>query len=291
MVKDNNQIGIKTATFSIIANFTLAILKAITGVLGHSFALVADAIESATDALSSTLVLIGLKYAAKPADENHPYGHGKIEPLTTFFVVGCLLASATIIVIQSIHNIRTPHSTPEYFTFFVLMGIILIKELLYRYVNKKGKELNSTALQADAYHHRSDAITSVVALVGIGAAFLLGEGYENLDDWAALFAAALIVYNAYHIFRPALGEIMEEHLYPDLIREIRLLASDSPGVLDTEKCFVRKSGMYFYVDLHIIVDGNITVKKGHAVAHELKDKIQHHFPQIADILIHVEPHN
>jgi cation diffusion facilitator family transporter len=289
MLKTISQKAIHTAYFSIFANLILAIAKAIAGVLGHSFALIADAIESTTDVFSSFLVLIGLKYASKPADENHPYGHGKIEPLVTFIVVGFLLVSATFIVIESIHNIQTPHKMPKPFTLIVLGVIILLKEIFYRFVHRKGKETNSTSLKADAWHHRSDAITSLMAFIGISIALYMGDGYENADDWAALFAAGFIAFNAYLIFRPALGEIMDEHLHDDLVAQIRSIAKKIDGVKDTEKCFIRKSGMTYYVDLHLVVDGTISVHEGHEIAHQLKDQILFEIPAVVDVLMHVEP--
>jgi cation diffusion facilitator family transporter len=291
MEKTNRQKALGATRFSLIANLFLALTKGLVGFFGNSFALIADAIESTTDVFASILVLFGLRYATKPADENHPYGHGKIEPLITFMVVGFLLISATIIVVQSIHNIQTPHQIPENYTLIVLGVIIVLKEIFYRFVNKIGKETKSTSLQADAWHHRSDAITSLAAFVGIGLALILGDGYESADDWAALFAAGFIAYNAYLIFRPALGEIMDEHLYDDLIEEIRRIAAQTPGIKDTEKCYARKSGMFFHVDLHIIVDGDLSVRDGHTLAHRLKDNIQQKIPEIADVLVHVEPDN
>jgi len=235
------------------------------------------------------LVLFGLKYASRPADDNHPYGHGRVEPLITFMVVGFLISSALVIAYQSIKNINTPHELPKAWTLFVLGGIIIWKELSYRFVVKKSMETNSSSLRADAWHHRSDAITSVAAFIGISIAILLGEGYETADDWAALFAAAFILYNSYLIFRPALGEIMDEHVYDDLIMNIRKVSLTVEGILDTEKCFIRKSGMKYHVDLHAIVDATISVKKGHEIAHVLKDTLRKEIPQIGRVLIHIEP--
>jgi len=267
----------------------LAIVKGLAGFFGNSFALIADAIESATDIFSSFLVLFGLKYASRPADDNHPYGHGRVEPLITFMVVGFLITSALVIAYQSIKNINTPHELPKAWTLFVLGGIIIWKELSYRFVVKKSMETNSSSLRADAWHHRSDAITSIAAFIGISIAILLGEGYETADDWAALFAAVFILYNSYLIFRPALGEIMDEHVYDDFIVKIRKVSLTVEGILDTEKCFVRKSGMKYHVDLHAIVDATISVKKGHEIAHVLKDTLRKEIPQIGRVLIHIEP--
>lgn len=285
----NEQTAIKATYFSIIGNFLLALLKWLAGYFGNSYALIADAIESTADIFSSFLVLFGLKYAKRPADENHPYGHGRIEPLVTFVVVGFLIISATIIAYESIQNIRTPHELPKPWTLFVLLAIIIWKEVSFRVVIKKSKETGSSSLRADAWHHRSDAITSVAAFIGISIALILGKGYESADDFAALFASGFILYNCYLIFRPALGEIMDENLYDDLIAEIRINAVKVDGILGTEKCFVRKLGTKHLVDLHAIVSGDISVKEGHRLAHRLQDYLQKKMPQLGNILIHIEP--
>jgi cation diffusion facilitator family transporter len=285
----NKNKAIEATYLSIFGNIALALIKGIAGYFGNSYALIADAIESTTDVFSSILVLFGIKYATKPADSNHPYGHGRAETLVTFAVVGFLLISATIIAYESIHNIITPHKTPEKFTLYVLAVIVLIKEIFYRIIVKKSDETNSSSLKADAWHHRSDAITSLMAFIGIAIAIYFGPGYETADDWAALLASGFIIYNAYLIFRPALGEILDEHLYDDLIVKIREIAITVDDVIATEKCFVRKTGMTYLVDLHLMVDGNLKVAKGHEIAHQLKDVIQKEIPEIADVLIHVEP--
>jgi len=286
---DKVQTAIRTTYFSLIGNVSLAIVKGLAGFFGNSYALIADAIESTTDIFSSLLVLFGLKYARRPADENHPYGHGKIEPLITFLVVAFLVTSATIIAYESIQNIQTPHQVPESWTLIVLGCIIVWKEASYRIVIKKSKETNSSSLRADAWHHRSDAITSIMAFIGISVALIFGKGYETADDWAALFASAFILYNSYLIFRPALGEIMDEHLYDQLVEEIREKSIKVKGVVGTEKCFVRKAGMKYHVDLHAIVDATISVKEGHDIAHNLKDYLRKELPNLGHVLIHIEP--
>lgn len=285
----NERTAIRTTYFSIIGNTILAIIKGMAGYFGNSYALIADAIESTTDIFASFLVLLGFKYAKRPADENHPYGHGKIEPLITFAVVAFLVVSATIIAYESIQNIQTPHEIPKSWTLIVLGLIIVWKEISFQIVIKKSKQTKSTSLKADAWHHRSDAITSIMAFIGISIAILFGKGYETADDWAALFASAFILYNSYLILRPALGEVMDEQLYDDLILEIRSKSVQVPGVLGTEKCFIRKAGMKFHVDLHAIVNGEISVKVGHDIAHNLKDYLQKEIPNLGSILIHIEP--
>jgi cation diffusion facilitator family transporter len=279
----------RTAVFSVVTNALLASVKGTAGIIGHSDALIADAIESCADIFSSFLVLIGIQYASKPADEDHPYGHGKAEPLVTFAVVGFLLVSATIIAVESIRHLTEKQEQPAFFTLYVLAAIILIKELSYQYVYRKGQQTNSTSLKADAWHHRSDAISSLIAFLGILATFVFGKGFEKADDWAALIASFFIVYNAYRIFRPALGEIMDEHTHHDLIDQIHLSAAEVPGVLGIEKCWARKNGMTYVVDLHLELDGNLSVTEGHAISHALKDHLMLTFPYLTEILIHIEP--
>jgi cation diffusion facilitator family transporter len=289
MDKTNEQKAIKATYFSIIGNTSMAIIKGLAGFFGNSYALIADAIESTTDIFASFLVLFGIKYSNRPADENHPYGHGRAEPLITFLVVGFLITSATIIGYESIINIQTPHNLPKSWTLYILGAIIIWKEYSFRVVMKRSKETNSSSLKADAWHHRSDALTSVAAFIGISVALILGKGYESADDWAALFAAFFILYNSYLIFRPALGEIMDEHLYDDLVEEIRKVSHHVEGVIDTEKCFIRKAGMKYHVDLHARVSGAISVKEGHDISHRLKDTLKEEIPELGQILIHIEP--
>jgi cation diffusion facilitator family transporter len=289
MTTPHEKTAIKATYFSIIGNVVLAIVKGLAGFFGNSYALIADALESTTDIFASFLVLFGLKYSSKPPDKNHPYGHGRAEPLITFLVVGFLITSATIIAYESIINIRTPHDLPEVWTLFVLGPLIIWKEISYRLVVKKAKETHSSSLKADAWHHRSDAMTSIAAFIGISIALYFGKGYETADDWAALFASGFILYNSYLIFRPALGEIMDEHFYDDLVEDIRKVSITVEGILATEKCLVRKAGMKYQVDLHAIVDAHISVQKGHDIAHMLMDKLHLEIPQLGHILVHIEP--
>jgi cation diffusion facilitator family transporter len=281
--------AIKTTYFSIITNTTMALVKWLGGYFGNSYALIADALESTTDIFSSFLVLLGIKYASRPADKNHPYGHGRAEPLITFIVVAFLVISATIIAYESIQNIRTPHALPQPYTLYLLAAIIVWKEISFQIVLKRSKSTNSSALKAYAWHHRSDAITSVAAFIGISIALYFGEGFEQADDWAALMASIFILYNSYRIFRPALGEIMDEHVYDQLEEEIRNVSVTVPGIKGTEKCLIRKAGMKYHIDLHALVDSNISVKEGHSIAHTLQAALMAKLPQLGYVLIHIEP--
>ena len=281
--------GQASTLLGIGANVALVLGKGTAGVLGHSYALVADAIESGTDIISSLIVWMGLRTAAREPDENHPYGHGKAEPLAAILVAGALMAAAAFIGYESILRIQTPHQLPAAFTLGVLAVVIVIKEALYRRVLRVGQEVDSAAVRADAWHHRADAITSCTAFVGISIALIGGKGWESADDWAALVACGFIVYNAYHIFRPAFGEMMDEAPEGTWTEDIRALAEAVPGVVATEKCFVRKMGFEYFADLHVIVDGAISVREGHNIAGAVKAAIMQAKPAVYNVLVHIEP--
>ncbi len=290
MPDSRSSLVLRTALSSLCLNLVMALVKWITGILGHSFALIADAIESTGDVFSSFFMLLGLKISHKPPDEEHPYGHGKAEVLVTFFIICFLLVSATLIAYHSIYNIRHPHPSPKPFTLIVLGAIILFKEISFQLMMRRSTLTGSTALKAEAWHHRSDALTSIAAFMGISISIFLGEGYAAADDWAALLASGFIFYNSFRIFKLALSEIMDEQTHGELIASIRLLAQDVEGVISTEKCYVRKSGIFYFVDLHMVVDPQLSVLEGHALAHRLKDYIVSKRPEIHDVLIHVEPY-
>ena len=283
------ELGIRSVKHGILANIILAIVKGLVGVFGHSFALIADAIESLADVFTSIVVWIGLKTASKAPDEDHPYGHGRAEPLAGIVVAASLIAAAILIAIESIHLIMTPHQGPKWFTLVVLIFIIFIKEWLFRYVQKTANDIGSVSVRGDAWHHRSDALVSLTAAIGISIALIGGKGYESADDWAALIAAVIIVYNAYLIFKPAFEEVMDKAVSEDIVREIRHLAKQVAGVEDIEKCLVRKSGFEYFVDIHIVVDGDLPVREGHRIGHEVKNFIMRHKPLVFNVLTHIEP--
>lgn len=279
----------RTILLSMIGNIVLVFVKLVTGLLGNSFAIVADAIESAGDVFSSFVIYLGLRVSDKPSDKDHPFGHGKVEPIISFLVVLFLIISAGFIAYQALSNMQSPHKMPSPYTLIVLVGIILYKELLYQFVNKKSKQTASTSLKADAWHHRSDAITSLAALIGIALALLLGDGYEHIDDWAALVASAIIIVNAYFVFRPALGELLDEQNHDELIEEVKAISEQVEGVIDTEKCFIRKFGMRYVVDIHVRVSASLSVSQGHTIGHCVQNAVRKNFPQIEHVFTHVEP--
>ena len=281
--------GQKTTLVGIGVNVGLVLVKGTAGWLGNSYALVADAMESATDIVTSIFVWVGLRTAARAPDQNHPYGHGKAEPLAAIVVALALVGAAIVIAVQSIHNIQVPHEIPAPFTLAVLAGVVIIKEVLFRRIAQVGAEVDSSAVKADAWHHRSDAITSLTAFVGISIALIGGPGYESADDWAALLAAGFIVYNAYHIFRPSFGEIMDEAPVGDWHGELEAIALTVPEVRGIDKYRVRKTGFEYFIDLHVQVPGDLTVSQGHAIAHAVKAAILEAKPAVYDVLIHIEP--
>jgi cation diffusion facilitator family transporter len=270
-------------------NVCLAIVKGIAGVLGNSYALIADAIESAADVVTSFVVLLGVRMAGKPADTNHPYGHGKFEPLAAAVVSLTLLGAAVLIMIESVREILTPHHAPQPFTLGVLVAVILVKEILARYVGHAAEGIGSVAVKADAFHHRADAITSAAAFIGISVAVFGGPGFEMADDIAALVAAVVIAVNALILFRPALSELIDTAPAPEIAQSIREIALRVPGVLGTHKCGVRKVGFVYFVDLDVLCNPDETIRHGHEVAHNVGEAIHSALPAVAKVLVHVEP--
>jgi len=281
---------LRTAVLGILVNGTLAAAKFLGGILGNSYALIADAVESMTDIFSSFVVWRGLSVAVQPPDSDHPYGHGKAEPLAASFVSLTLLAAALGIAIQAAREILRPHITPEPFTLWLLLAVVILKESLFRFVFQIGNRASSTAVRADAWHHRSDAITSAAAGIGIAIALWGGKGYESADDWAALFASGLIAWNGVRLLKPAIDELMDALPSEELQKEIARIALSCGGVHAVEKVLARKTGFTYWVDMHLEVPKDMTVEDAHEVAHRVKDKIRRQLPRITEVSIHVEPY-
>jgi len=281
----------RSTVVGIGVNVLLALGKGAAGIFGHSYALVADAIESTTDVLSSLVVFFGLKASAKPADENHPHGHGKAEPLAALVVGLTLFGAAFMIANESIKHIRTPHALPAAWTLAVLVMVVIVKEGLFRFVFKVGDEVGSTAVKGDAWHHRSDAITSAAAFIGISVALIGGKGWEGADDWAALVATLIIGYNGFTILRGALYELTDARPDVALEIEVREKALQVEGVAALDKCYIRKMGFDYFVELDIRVAPQLTVQRGHEIAHQVQDELRANVSsvRIARVLVHVEP--
>ena len=281
--------GARVALLGLLINAVLAAVKIVAGVVGHAYVLIADGMESALDVAGSVVIWGGLTVAARPPDRTHPYGHGKAEPIAAFVVAICVLAAAIGLAIESVREILTPHHGPAPFTLAILVVVIVIKEFLFRYVNRIAQDLESTAVQTDAWHHRSDALTSAAAFIGISLALIGGERWQSADDWAALFACAVIAANGVRLALPAFKEIMDTAPGGKIVKSILAVASSVAGVVEVEKCHARKMGLDYYVDLHVGVDGDISVHEGHEIAHRVKSAIQQSDSRIADVLVHIEP--
>lgn len=281
--------GVRWAVVGLCVNLVLAGGKILAGAVGHSYALIADGVESCLDIFGSLVVMSGLRLAAVPPDADHPYGHGKAEALAGAVVAIALLGAAIALAIVSIREIFEPHHSPAPFTLVVLVSVVIIKEVLFRLIRGVGLEIGSLTVEADAWHHRSDAITSAAAFLGISVALIGGDGYEAADDWAALLACVVIASNGVRLLRPALGQIMDAAPPESIVGAIKRTAASVGGVDGLDKCRVRKTGLSYYVDLHVRVDGRITVFEGHRIAHKVKDAVRSNHPEVADVLVHVEP--
>jgi cation diffusion facilitator family transporter len=279
--------GARLALVGIMVNAVLGIAKIMAGLLGNTYALIADGVESLLDIFASLVVWFGLRVAAEPPDDEHPYGHGKAEVLASVVVALTVLAAAVGLAVQSIREIRTPHQMPAPWTLAVLVVVVIVKEYLARKVARAGEQMGSTAVKSDAWHHRADAITSALAFVGILIA--LWTKYPAADDWAALIASAVIAWNGLILLRPAMREAMDTAPPKTLEDEVRTIAQGVSGVRALDQCRIRKMGLDFYVDLHVGVDPALSVREGHRIAHAVRKAVRDAKAEIADVLVHIEP--
>ena len=281
--------GMRLAKVGIAINSLLALVKLFTGYVGHSYALIADGIESTADIFSSLVVWSGLRISTRSADDRYPFGYGKAEALAGAIVSLMLLAAALAIAVESVREIITPHHAPAPFTLVVLVVVMIIKEMLFRRVAAAGQEAGSTALHADAWHHRADVITSGCAFVGISIALIGGEGWEMADDWAALFAATIIAYNGVGLLRPAVADLMDRTPAGDLADRIATAAVSVAEVRAIEKLKIRKAGVEYFVDLHVQADPAMSLHDAHIVSGKVKSAIRTAVPAVSGVLIHMEP--
>jgi cation diffusion facilitator family transporter len=274
----------------IALNAFLAAVKFAGGIFGHTYALIADGAESTLDIFSSLLVWAGFRVASRPPDADHPYGHGKAEPLAGLAVAVFIFAMAGWIAVHAVREIITPHQGPRWWTLPLLAGVVAIKLWFSRRVATAGAETGSTALDIEALHHWSDAVTSGAAFVGISVALIGGKGWEAADDWAALLACVVIAFNGVGMAGRALGDVMDTAVPERFEHEVRALALSVSGVRDLDKVRMRKSGLSHLVDIQIRVDGDLTVRAGHDIAHAVKDALLASAPhRISDVTVHVEP--
>jgi cation diffusion facilitator family transporter len=283
-------LGIRAAQVGVLTNVGLVTLKLVAGLLGNSYALVADAIESSTDVFSSLIVWRGLEITGKPPDDDYPYGYGKADSIAAAIVALMLIGAAISIMILAVREILIPHHAPAPFTLIVLAGVIICKEFLFRRVLEVGHETGSTAVMADAWHHRSDALTSAAAFIGIAIALWGGPGWESADDWAAAVAAVIIGANGARLLRPAVDDLMDRTPESDLLDAIGKAALSVPGVLAIEKVRVRKLGMGYFVDLHVQSEPTMLLRDAHILSGKVKGAIRTALPRVSDVLVHMEPY-
>jgi cation diffusion facilitator family transporter len=270
-------------------NAVLALIKIAGGVLGRAYALVADGVESLSDIAVSILIWASFKWAARPPDHNHPYGHGKAEAVAGMFTALVVLGAGVGIGWQAVREIRNPQSVPHWWTLLILAGVVSVKVAFSRRLNQVGRDTESTALGAEAWHHLSDAISSAAAFIGISIAVAGGPRYAAADGWAALVASVVIGFNGIKVFQPALNEVMDIAVPAKMENDVRALAAGVPGVASLDKCRVRKSGLSYLVDIQIRVAGNLSVREGHGIAHAVKDRLLASRLRVSDVTVHVEP--
>jgi cation diffusion facilitator family transporter len=282
--------GIRLARTGMVINGCLALVKLLAGVLGHSYALIADAVESVADIFSSLVVWTGLRVSSRHADERFPFGYGKAESVSSAMVGLMLVGAALGIAIEAVREILIPHHAPAPFTLAVLAVAAGIKEVLFRRVSRAARDSGSQAVAADAFHHRADAITSAAAFVGISIALIGGPGWESADDWAALLASTIILFNGVRIIRPALAELMDRSPEEEVFRAVDGAARGVAGVLATEKLKIRRSGTRFLLELHVQAEPSLSLHDAHILSGKVKSSIRSAVPRVQDVLVHMEPY-
>jgi len=281
--------GLQSAQLGILINSLLAMVKLVAGVAGNSYALIADAVESTADIFSSLIVLLGLQISEREPTENYPFGYGRAESLAAGVVALMLIGTAIGISIEAVREIRLPHHAPAAWTLGVLVLVVIVKWFVSQRVRQTGEALGSRSLQADAWHHLSDAVTSATAFVGICLAVVMGPGWEAADDWAALVASAIILVNGGLILRGALHDLMDRTPETTFVEQVRRTAAQVPGVMAVEKLFVRRAGLRYFVEIHVQAEPLLPLRDAHAIGGHVKAEIRDQVPTVAGVVVHMEP--
>ncbi|MCA9090384.1 MAG: cation transporter [Planctomycetaceae bacterium] len=280
----------RAALLGLGVNLALGIAKLVGGLVGSSFALIADAVNSLGDVVTTVVVLLALRVAQRPADAEHPYGHTRAEGIAASNVAVLIIISAMVVGWEAIQRLSHPHAVPPMWTLWLAGANIVIKEGLYRYKIKVGKRTGSGAMIANAWDHRSDALCALAVLLGLLAIRLGGPRFIWADEAASLVVMGAIIWSGVQLFRTSASDLMDVQADPELVERIRAAARQVKDVRDVETLWVRKSGLEFFADIHIEVDQHLTVAAGHRIGHEVKDRLLRDFPRLRDVLVHLEPY-
>jgi cation diffusion facilitator family transporter len=270
-------------------NFSLGAAKLFAGLVGNSFALLSDAVNSLGDSLTSIVVLYALRVAQRPADAEHPYGHTRAEAIAASNVALVIILSGLVVGWESLQRLGTIHPAPPVWTLWIAAANAVIKEGLYRYKVRVGRRIGSVAIIANAWDHRSDALCSLAVLAGLSLVRWGGPALADADEAAALFVVVAILTAGIRLFCSASSELMDPQADPEFVAQIRGVATAVPGVYAVEKLWVRKTGLEYLADIHIEVDGQMAVEEGHRIGHDVKDRLLDGFPALRDVLVHLEP--
>ncbi|QDU78459.1 putative cation efflux system protein [Polystyrenella longa] len=282
--------AIRASVFGLIVNVLLGIVKLISGIVGGSYALISDAVNSIGDSLTSLVVTFALFFSQRPADREHPYGHTRAEAIAASNVALVIILSAFYVAWGAIQRFSEPHEIPPVWTLWVAGLNVFIKEGLYRYKLKVGQKTGSTAILANAWDHRSDALCSLAVFAGLSIIRWGGPAYLWIDECAAILVSLVILWNGFHLFQKSASELMDVQADDGFIEQIKQRAEEVEGVQEVETLWVRKSGLEFFVDIHIEVDARLTVAEGHLIGHQVKDRLLQDFSSLRDVLVHLEPH-
>jgi cation diffusion facilitator family transporter len=283
------QTGQRVAATGMLVSGALAVIKIAAGISGHSTAVVADGLESAADVIASGFVLFGLTLASKPADDNHPYGHGRVETLTGLLIGLVLMVGGALISWNSIRRVGLPHEPLAAFVVWPLLISIAAKTALASLKFRYGRKLQSDALTADAWNDATDTISAIAALIAVGLTLLDRLRFAEADRYGGFVVGLIVISAGIRVARQTAMQLMDTMPDARLIGQIREAAFAVPGVRGVEKCFARKTGFKYHVDLHLEVDPEMTVRQSHELAHEVRMHIRERLDWVADVLVHVEP--
>ena len=287
-MENTTKIAFRVSRISIYANAALSAIKLLAGLIAHSGAMVSDAVHSMSDVFSTFIVMIGVHLAGKESDKEHPYGHERMECVAAIVLAGVLLATGLMIGYEGVQKVLHPEELqiPGVLALAAAVLSIAVKEAMYQYTRKAAKQIDSDALMADAWHHRSDALSSIGALVGIGGALL---GFPILDPIASLVICLFIAKAAYEIFRDAINKMVDQSVDEETESALRACALAHPGVLRIDRLMTRQFGSRIYVEMEIAVDGSMALTDAHDIAEQVHNDIERQFPKVKHIMIHVNP--